>query len=681
MTWLTWCSRIVFALAIVAGLGVTAPSAASAAPTEVRRFVLVVGANDGGAERVRLRYAVDDAKAVAAVLGEVGGLQRADETVLADPTIPQLEQAIAAMAGKIRRARSGGANVQFLFYYSGHSDERGLLLGETRMEYRKLRDAIEAVPADVKLAVLDSCASGAFTRLKGGRKRAPFLVGNAADVKGHAFLTSSSADEVAQESDRVGGSYFTHFFTTGLRGAADADGDKQVTLSEAYEFAFDETLAQTEASRGGAQHAAYDINLTGAGDLVLTDLRRTTARLRLGSDIGGRVFVRRVGGELAAELYKPAGGGPVLLALVPGRYQVTVDDGSTLLRAETVVRAKEVSELEVDGLREIPREATRERGGVTTPEDEYVDIHTNVGLFPPVSINGQSKAHKEGKPIRNTFSFGAVWTESDAIDGAALSFGGSVVQDRVDGAQISMGVNVSNGHVKGAQVSQFANYSRSFRGVQSSFVNIAGTAQGAQVGFVNVSGDLSGAQIGFVDVGADVGGLQLGFFAFANSAKAQLALFSGTREFGVKPSVWSSDTGLVNVGLRFPAQRTYSEVMMGLHPVGSNAGWTFGLAWGVHNPIRNKMFVDIDLATLGVANGLEMQQPVGILMKLRLNVGWQPYDRLAVFGGPTFNVMGDRIGDEERDTVRVGYGWSTTVRRADNGRVRLWPGFQAGVRF
>jgi hypothetical protein len=39
-----------------------------------------------------------------------------------------------------------------------------------------------------------------------------------------------------------------------------------VTLNEAYRFAFDETLARTETTSGGPQHAAYDISLAGTGD-------------------------------------------------------------------------------------------------------------------------------------------------------------------------------------------------------------------------------------------------------------------------------------------------------------------------------------------------------------------------------------------------------------------------------
>lgn len=645
--------------------------------TEVRRFALVVGANDGGTDRVLLQYAVDDANAVAKVLGEIGGLRGSDRRVLRDPTPDELVAALERMSRQIRAARSRGANVQFFFYYSGHSDERGLLLGSERMDYRALRTAIDKVPADVRLAILDSCASGAFTRLKGGKKRAPFLVGASADVKGHAFLTSSSADETAQESDRVGGSYFTHFFTTGLRGAADADGDKQVTLGEAYEFAFDETLAQTEASRGGPQHAAYDINLTGSGDLVLTDLRRNTARLELSPDIGGRVFVRRMGGELAAELYKPAGSAPVSLALEPGRYQITVDDGDVVRRATKEVRAEQRVVVAPSELAEVSREKTVTRG-----DDGYYDVPVDGSLFPPLSVNGQL-AKKKGirdTDIRNTASFSALWGRSGAISGVALSMGGSSVQHRVDGAQMSLVASLAPGEVEGLQASVIVNAAGDLSGAQLGTVyNHARRIDGMQGAVVNYSGTVEGAQMGVINAAGQVRGAQVGVFAFADSADAQIAILSATREFGVHPSVYTSETGLLNVALRFPARRTYTELIMGMHPMGRGEAWTFGIAFGVHNPLAHDLFLDVDLATLGVANGLGFRGPTGSVSKLRLMLGWQPYRRLAVYGGPSVVLMQDR-DNRGRETVRPGYAWSSTVHDG-SFRLRMWPGFLAGVRF
>ena len=84
-------------------------------------------------------------------------------------------------------------------------------------------------------------------------------------MQGYAFLTSSSENEAAQESERLRGSFFTHALLTGLRGAADVSGDGKVTLNEAYQFAFNETLVQTTPTQAGAQHPAYDIKMAGTG--------------------------------------------------------------------------------------------------------------------------------------------------------------------------------------------------------------------------------------------------------------------------------------------------------------------------------------------------------------------------------------------------------------------------------
>ena len=114
---------------------------------------------------------------------------------------------------------------------------------------------------------------------------------------------------------------------TGLRGAADVSGDGKVTLGEAYQFAFGETLAQTTTSQAGAQHPAYDIKMAGTGDVVMTDVRQTTASLILGEEYDGRFFVLDARRHLVAELYKPYGR-RIELGLEPGRVRRAIRGGA-----------------------------------------------------------------------------------------------------------------------------------------------------------------------------------------------------------------------------------------------------------------------------------------------------------------------------------------------------------------
>jgi hypothetical protein len=337
------------------------PAHASAAGP-LLRYALVIGANAGGGDRPTLQYAISDAERFARVMVDLGGVTPANEILLRQPKIRELADAFDLLTRRVTEGRRSAGRTEIVVYYSGHADEKGLLLGDDRYSYRSLRDRLDQIPADVRIAVLDACSSGAFTRTKGGRARPPFLVDESSDMRGHAFLTSSAETEAAQESDRIHASYFTHFLISGFRGAADTSGDGKITLNEAYQFAFNETLGRTVDTKGGAQHPSYDINMSGTGDVVMTDVRQTTATLVLGEELEGRFFIRTSAQELVVELYKPRGR-KVELAIDPGTYEVRIerDKGSLVARADVVDDARVVLDPKQFGIAP-PGEATRRRG-------------------------------------------------------------------------------------------------------------------------------------------------------------------------------------------------------------------------------------------------------------------------------------------------------------------------------
>lgn len=332
----------------------------------LRRFGLFIGANDGGAGRTRLLYAVSDSRSMAEVMYEVGGLQKDDSIVTIDPSPEQLEQRLLQMRGLIASRKAAAPagqspRTEFILYYSGHSDEQGLLLGGRRFDYRDLHDALKEMNVDVSIAVLDSCDSGAFIRLKGGQRVSPFLVDESAQMKGQVYLTSSSEDEASQESDAIGGSFFTQSLISGLRGAADFSKDGRVTIDEAYQFARTETTARTEKSAAGPQHPAWHIELTGTGDLVLTDIRSISAGLIVSEEVDGRLAVRDSNGKLAVEIHKAAGTS-LSLALPPGTYTVSTGTANRYLEATVRLRSGGWSEVRSGDFISSGRLSSRSRG-------------------------------------------------------------------------------------------------------------------------------------------------------------------------------------------------------------------------------------------------------------------------------------------------------------------------------
>ncbi|HXU00112.1 MAG TPA: caspase family protein [Polyangia bacterium] len=350
------CFAIVAALFLYAFAG--APAHAWSKPPEprLRRFALIVSANDGGPGRVPLRFADSDAVSVADVLRKLGGLRDDDMILLTGARRAAFQSAFERMRAAIAAAGTVGRR-ELIVYYAGHSDEQGLLLGGERVGYSELRQWLDGAGAEVRIAILDSCASGSLIRLRGGALRPSFLRDASTNARGHAFLTSSSADEAAQESDRIGSAFFTHYLLSGLRGAADTSRDGLVTLAEAYQFAFNETLGRTEKSGAGPQHPAYDIQLAGTGDLVLTDLRATGATLFIDEKIAGRLYVRDGAGRLLVELRKEPVY-PVQLGLGAGKYHVTVDADGRAFETNVTLEDGKVTRLSLAELVQAPLAAS-----------------------------------------------------------------------------------------------------------------------------------------------------------------------------------------------------------------------------------------------------------------------------------------------------------------------------------
>jgi hypothetical protein len=374
---------------------------------QLRRFALIVSSNDGGATRGRLRFAESDARSVADVLRQLGGLRDPDLILLTGARRNSLQSSFDRMKALVAGAPRGGGRREILVYYSGHSDETGLMLGNDRVSYGELRRLIDTVDADVRIAILDSCASGALIRLRGGTRRPGFLANVSTDTRGYAFLTASSADEAAQESDRIGAAFFTHYLLSGLRGGADVNRDGLITLSESYQFAYHETLQRTEQTAAGAQHPTYDFQLAGKGDLVvLTDIRSTGATLVLGDQLSGRVYIRDSSGRLLVELrkYPPH---PIELGVGPGEYRVLLESNG---------RAQEAVVSLGDG------QSRRLDGGHFTP----IDLQSAVarGDIAAPGARADSPASQPLASVRPPASLTRTLIGEDSLVGRTTSVGG-----------------------------------------------------------------------------------------------------------------------------------------------------------------------------------------------------------------------------------------------------------------
>lgn len=298
-------------------------SLAGLSRAETVRLAVVVGNNAGVGNLPPLRYAETDAGKFARVLLELGDVRADRLQLLQGKSARELESALGRLRAQADAAHASPENrVVVLFYFSGHSDGEGIELGNEVLPYTRLKAILTGI-GDVRVVVVDACRSGAGFREKGGKQAEPFVIKltDTLQSTGDAFIASSAENEAALESAEVLGSIFTHHLVSGLRGVADLSGDKQVTLGEAYRYAYDQTVARTTLMPVGAQHPTYDYKLSGQGELVMSTLARATAQLVLPLGFERAVVSDVLRDQVIAEVPTPA---TREVALPAGQYGLRV---------------------------------------------------------------------------------------------------------------------------------------------------------------------------------------------------------------------------------------------------------------------------------------------------------------------------------------------------------------------
>jgi hypothetical protein len=295
------------------------------ARAEITRYAVIAGNDLGSEGEPALRYAESDAQKVLEVLRNLGEFRPENTVLLQGRGGTELQRALISLNARIRAENSAGRDSVLFVYYSGHADATRLHTGADALELGLLQRLVEGSPAAFRVLMLDACRSGSLTRVKGAQRIAPFPVLLDAELSGEglALLTSSASDEDAQESDELRGSFFTHYFVSGLRGAADRNGDASVSIEEAYGYAYQHTLRASSQTLYGTQHPTFRFDLKGKGALPLTWVAaRGVAGAQMAFPPGRAylLFARDEQGPVVAEV----GEHDLrrLLALEPGRYFV-----------------------------------------------------------------------------------------------------------------------------------------------------------------------------------------------------------------------------------------------------------------------------------------------------------------------------------------------------------------------
>lgn len=271
---------------------------------------------------------------------------------------------------------------------------------------------------------------------------------------------------------------------------------------------------------------------------------------------------------------------------------------------------------------------------------------------------------------------GGNWN-SGRVDGAQVSGGVNVAGARVEGAQVTGGANIAHGDVRGVQLAGGANVATGhLRGLQlTGGVNYAGSGAGLQVGAVNlVRGALDGVQVGVVNV--------------ADDTRFSLGLVNVVREGRTHIEASADDGGFAFATLKHGGSRWHYLYSVGGHPLGGDRAWAAGLGIGAHNPLNDRLFLDLDFLAYYIGEVTEDGHGVSsstfdndgsgsTLSRLRLVLGVQLTERFSLLAIASYNLL--TTWNREGALSFATYGETVYHQGGvDDVAVRGWPSLGLG---
>jgi hypothetical protein len=215
-----------------------------------------------------LNYTDDDAYRMYAFYNspEGGSLPDSQIRVLVDEeaTRPNIMAAFRDIFSK------AGQDDAIIFYFSGHGAPGAFVTreydntwgNEGFIEADELNAIFDKSPAKYKYIIADACHSGSFAR-KGGRKSASateqgYYSAFERGKSGYVSIFSSMSDEYSQENAGIRQGVFSYYLLRGLKGEADTNHDKMVSVIELFDYVDDGVKKLTQGKQNPVIAGNYD---------------------------------------------------------------------------------------------------------------------------------------------------------------------------------------------------------------------------------------------------------------------------------------------------------------------------------------------------------------------------------------------------------------------------------------
>jgi hypothetical protein len=234
----------------------------------VKIWAIVVGVSRYTSMQM-LKYSDDDAYQYYAFLKspEGGALPDGQVKVLIDEDATRLN-ILNAMRQTLLRADE---NDVIVFYFSGHGLEGSFLPIDydgfnNKVLHSEVRAIMEESQAKHKICFADACHSGSLLAFKGQKQGLQNVLQNYYSAfnessGGLALFMSSKSEEFSLEDQGLRSGVFSHFLIKGLKGEADADRNKIVTVKELADYVTKNVMRYTAGAQTPMLSGKHDENM------------------------------------------------------------------------------------------------------------------------------------------------------------------------------------------------------------------------------------------------------------------------------------------------------------------------------------------------------------------------------------------------------------------------------------
>jgi len=198
-----------------------------------KTYVLMAGVSNYGVDSINLKNTTKDVKDLKNVF------YKQDFTcAMITSKNANHDNIVTKLNAIVKLAKSSD---RIIFYFSGHGTPGGFVPSDRSLfNYQELVNILSKAKAQNVYCFIDACMSGSVKTISANN----FGIGNG--YPKICFMTSSDARELSAEDLWIGHGYFTKALLKGLRGMSDKNSDKDVTLSELFNYIYKDVKFRTK---------------------------------------------------------------------------------------------------------------------------------------------------------------------------------------------------------------------------------------------------------------------------------------------------------------------------------------------------------------------------------------------------------------------------------------------------